>query len=137
MRISRGPVLLGILCGAAMSCHNPTRPLAGCLGEVPISILSTRLVQPVGFEWTPACGVSSLQVTTVPGPGAQPLLVWALSAGETTPIGPRVVYGVTPRGATADHAALPLVHGVTYRVTVQYIVGGDAIAASGTEVFSY
>jgi hypothetical protein len=52
-------------------------------------------------------------------------------------MGPRVIYGLTPRGATADHAAQPLVHGVTYRVTVQYVVGGDAVAASGTEVFSF
>src|SRR5437868_13578658 len=138
MRIPRGPVLLGIvLSGTIVSCDNPTKPLVGCSGEVPISILSTRLTQPIGFEWTSECGVSSLQVMTVPGPGASPVLVWSLSAAETAPMGPRVIYGVTPRGATADHAAQPLVHGVTYRVTVQYVVGGDVVSGSGSEVFSY
>lgn len=41
------------------------------------------------------------------------------------------------REATALHDAIPLVHGLTYRVSVAYIVGGDGIAASGQEIFTF
>ena len=56
---------------------------------------------------------------------------------EALLIAPSITYGVTPRGATAPHAAVTLVHGLTYRVSVAYVVGGDAVAASGQGIFTY
>lgn len=123
---------------ASVGCDSPTKPLMGCLGDVPIEISSSREVTPgLRFRWSPPCGISTLTVSTVPAPGASPVQVWALTAPEQTPIGPSITYGVTPRGATAPHAAVPLVHGLTYRVSVAYIVGGDAIAGTGQELFTY
>ena len=76
-------------------------------------------------------------MSTVPASGASAVQVWLLTAPEQTPIGPSITYGVTPRGATASRAAVPLVHGLTYRVSLAYVVGGDAIAASGQQIFTF
>ena len=137
MRVPHIKHVAFIVCCASIGCDSPTRPVTGCLGDVPIEISSSREATPLRFGWSPPCGVSTLTVSTVPAPGASPVQVWSLTAAEQTPIGPSVTYGVTPRGATAPHAAVPLVHGLTYRVSVAYIVGGDAIAASGQEIFTF
>lgn len=126
------------LCCASMACESPTKPITGCLGDVPIEISSPREATPgLRFRWSPPCGISTLTVSTVPAPGAAAVQVWSISASEQTPVGPSITYGVTPRGATALHPAVPLVHGLTYRVSVAYVVGGDGIAATGQEIFAY
>ena len=121
-----------------LACDSPTKPIMGCMGEVPIEISSPRETTPgLRFGWSPACGISTLTVSTVPAPGASAVQVWSLTAPEQTPIGPSITYGVTPRGATSLHPAVPLVHGVTYRVSLAYVVGGDAVAGRGDEIFTY
>src|SRR2546423_5869513 len=132
----RSSIAMIISCGT-LACNSPTKPLEGCIGDIPISLSSSRVSPTPRFDWSPRCGISSLTVSTVPGPGAAPVLVWSFSAPEAAPIGPAVTYGVTPDRATAPRAAQPLVHGVTYRVSIQYIVGGDGIAGSGDEIFSF
>ena len=127
-----------VVCCAGIACDSPTKPIAGCLGEVPIEIGSSPQITTVlRFGWSPACGISTLTVSTVPAPGASAVQVWSLSAPEHAPIGPSITYGVTPRGATAPHAAVPLVHGLTYRVSVARIVGGDGVGASGEKTFTF
>jgi|SRR5690349_6961061 len=122
----------------SFACDSPTKPVMGCVGEVPIEISSPREATPgLRFGWSPACGISTLSVSTVPAPGASAVQVWSLTAPEQKPIGPSITYGVTPRGATSLRAAVPLVHGVTYRVSLAYVVGGDAIAGRGEEIFTY
>jgi hypothetical protein len=130
------PCVAIALCGA-FACHSPTKPLDGCVGDLPITLSSSRQSPVLTFDWTPRCGISQFAVSTLPGPGAAPVIVWSLSAPESAPIGPAITYGVTPRGATAQHAATPLVHGLTYRVSITRVVGGDGIAARGDEIFSY
>ena len=124
-----------IVCCASIGCDSPTHPITGCLGDVPIEIISSGSAP--RFEWSPPCGISTLIVETVPAPGASAVQVWLLTADEQRPIGPSITYGATPRGATAPHSAVPLVHGVTYRVSVVRVVGGDAIGASGMKIFTY
>jgi hypothetical protein len=127
-----------IVCCATIACDSPTKPITGCLGEVPIEISSSRQVaMGLRFGWSPACGISTLTVSTVPAPGASAVQVWSLTAPEQTPVGPSITYGVPPRGASAPHAAVPLIHGLTYRVSIAYVVGGDGIAGSGQEIFTY
>ena len=127
-----------VACCAGIACDSPTKPITGCLGEVPIEISSSREATPgLRFGWSPPCGISTLAVSTVPAPGASAVQVWSLTAPEQTPMGPSITYGVAPRGATAPHAAVPLVHGLTYRVSVAYVVGGDGVAARGEEIFTY
>lgn len=127
-----------IVCCASIGCDSPTKPITGCLGDVPIEISSSQQAPSVvRFGWSPPCGISTFTVSTVPAPGASAVQVWSLTAPEQAPMGPSIIYGVTPRGATAGRAAVPLVHGLTYRVSVNYVVGGDAIAASGQQVFTY
>jgi hypothetical protein len=127
-----------IVCCASVACDSPTKPLTGCLGDVPIEISSSSAATPqLRFNWSPPCGITTLTVSTVPAPGASPVQVWALDAAEQTPVGPSITYGVTPRGAIAQHVALPLVNGLTYRVSVAYVIGGDGIAASGDKLFTF
>lgn len=124
-----------IICCASVACDSPTKPLTGCLGNVPIEINSSAPA--LRFEWSPPCGITTLSVSTVPAPGASPVQVWRVDAAEQMPVGPSITYGVTPRGATAPHAAAPLVHGLTYRVSIAYVIGGDAIGASGDKLFTF
>ena len=123
-----------VLCFASIACDSPTKPIGGCLGEVAIEISATPRVR---FAFAPPCGVSTLTVSTVAAPGASPVQLWSLTAPEPMLIGPSITYGVTPRGVVATHDAVPLVHGVTYRVSVARVVGGDAVGASGQEIFTY
>lgn len=138
MRASHIKHVALIVCCASVGCDSPTKPLTGCLGDVPIEISTSSEATPqLRFDWSPPCGISTLTVSTVPAPGASPVQVWSLDAAEQMPVGPAITYGVTPRGATAPHVALPLVHGLIYRVSVAYVVGGDAIAASGDKLFTF
>ena len=138
MRASHIKHVALIVCCASVGCDSPTKPLTGCLGDVPIEISTSSDATPrLRFDWSPPCGISTLTVSTVPAPGASPVQVWSLDAAEQMPVGPAITYGVTPRGATAPHVALPLVHGLIYRVSVAYVVGGDAIAASGDKLFTF
>jgi len=118
-----------------LACDSPTKPIMGCLGDVPIAISSSAAG--LRFGWSPPCGITTLTVSTVPAPGASPVQVWSFNAPEQTPIGPSITYGLTPRGATAPHDAVRLVHGLSYRVSVAYVVGGDGLAATGDEIFTY
>ena len=124
-----------IVCCVSIACDSPTKPITGCLGDVPIQITSSG--PGLRFGWSPPCGISTFTVSTVPAPGASAVQVWLLTAPEQTPIGPSITYGVTPRGASTLRAAVPLVHGLTYRVSLAYTVGGDAIAASGQQIFTF
>ena len=124
-----------IVCCASIACDSPTKPITGCLGDVPIQVTSSG--PGLRFGWSPPCGISTLIVETVPAPGASPVQVWLLTAPEQAPIGPSITYGVTPRGATAPHPAAPLVHGLTYRVSVVRVVGLDAIGANGQQIFTF
>ena len=127
-----------IICCASVACDSPTKPLVGCLGDVPIEIsTSSAATAQLRFDWSPRCGITTLTVSTVPAPGASPVQVWSLDAAEQMPVGPSITYGVTPRGATAPHIALPLVPGLTYRVSVAFVVGGDGIAARGDKLFTF
>jgi hypothetical protein len=125
-----------VVCWAGIACDSPTKPITGCLGPIEISS-SRQATARLRFGWSPPCGISMLTVSTVPAPGASAVQVWSFTAPEQTPIGPSITYGVTPRGATAPHAAVALVHGLTYRVSVARVVGGDGVGASGQEIFTY
>jgi hypothetical protein len=88
------------------------------------------------ITWAPGCGVSSVTVTAV---GATPIadeVVWGLTVPERAPVGPGIVYGEAPSGASVWAAPRTLAAGVTYRVRVAYVVGGDAVAGAGDRTFT-
>jgi hypothetical protein len=130
---------LGIALAATLiACTDPTQHPVGCQGNVDINVGLLENGTGAGvplFGWAPPCGVTSVIVETVPAAGGAGVLVWQVSAPERAQIAPSVVYGRTPSGATALHAAQPLQTGVTYRVSVTSTVGGDAAAGSGTITF--
>ena len=114
-------------------CSDTTSPKA-CGGNVQVAVL--RQPNPI-FTWSPACGVSSFQIVTVPSaPGAMEESVWGFSVPEQSPIGPAVRYGIAPAGATVWQQPRALVAGATYRVRVSQTVGLDGVVGSGESVFT-
>ena len=114
-------------------CSDTTSPKA-CGGNVQVAVL--RQPNPI-FTWSPACGVSSFQIVTVPSaPGAMEESVWGFSVPEQRPIGPAVRYGIAPAGATVWTQPRALVVGSTYRVRVSQTVGLDVEVGSGERVFT-
>jgi len=120
---------------AALSCSGPSSvsPEA-CNRDVQVAVLAGA--NPV-FSWSPACGVSSLSVVTVPSTsGVSEELVWSFSVPEQNPIGPTIRYGIAPAGATVWTQPHALVAGATYRVRVMQTVGGDVLVGSGERLFT-
>ncbi|HZI42080.1 MAG TPA: hypothetical protein VFD67_10265 [Gemmatimonadaceae bacterium] len=130
---------VGILLGAMLiGCTDPTKHPAGCRGNVDLNVGLLEEGPFIGypvFAWSPACGITSLTVETVPAAGGAGVLVWQVSAPEGAQVGPAIVYSRRPRGATEVHQADQLHIGVDYRVTVTSTVGGDASAGGGTITF--
>ena len=124
--------IVGLLAG---SCDG-TGPevVEPCSGAIQPSLR----YEPLAFEWSPPCGISSLTLTALPAtPEGAERTVWAFQVPEDTPVGPAVTYGEAPSGATVLAGPEPLVNGRRYRVAVRYIVGGDAVAASGDLTFTW
>lgn len=124
------------LAATLIACTDPIKHPAGCVGDVAlvVGVASGGPDLPL-FGWSPECGISMLTVETVPAAGGAGILVWQFTAPESAPIGPSIVYGRTPQGATETRPPLQLSTGVTYRVTVVRTVGGDAVGGSGTITF--
>lgn len=118
---------------STLGCNDTTSPKA-CGGNVQVAVL--RQPNPI-FTWSPACGVSSFQVVTVPSaPGVLEESMWEFSVPEQSPIGPAVYYGIAPAGATVWTQPRALVVGATYRVRVSQTVGLDVVVGSGERVFT-
>ena len=90
---------------AVLGCRGPSSisPEA-CNRDVQVVVVTGA--NPV-FSWSPACGVSSLSVVTVPStPGANQESVWGFSVPEQNPIGPAIRFrsvralGFSPDGAS-------------------------------------
>lgn len=106
----------------------------GCIQNVQVTVLPGA--NPA-FVWSPACGMSSLSVVTVPSvAGVSEETMWGFSVSEQSPIGPAVRYGRAPDGATVWSQPRSLVSGETYRVRVMLTLGGDGLLGSGEGVFT-
>jgi hypothetical protein len=119
-----------------VACDNsPTHPV-GCSGTVTLKVGPS--LDPSGapqFGWSPRCGITNLTVIVLPNGVGDPAVVWDVSAPENAEIGPPVIYGRMPAGATAGIAAQPLQAGSTYRVSILSTVGGDAVGAEANTTF--
>ena len=119
---------------AAQGCDRSSVAPEGCLRNVQVTVLPGA--DPT-FAWSPACGMSSLSVVTVPpAPGVVEEMMWGFSVPEQSPIGPAIRYGRAPGGATVWTQPRSLVTGATYRVRVMQTVGGDGLLGSGEGVFT-
>jgi hypothetical protein len=92
---------------------------------------------PVRFHWLPACGISALTVSTVEASSVDQRAVWGWTVSEQYPVGPDIVYGFSPDGATVWAEPEQLEVGREYRVNIVYTVGGDVMVASGTRTFRW
>jgi len=89
------------------------------------------------FLWTPRCGISQLEVSTVPATGGKAFFVWAFHVPENQPVRPFVRYGTAPSHATVSVQPQALDPGTTYRVHVSQTVGGDVLTSSGEATFTH
>jgi hypothetical protein len=127
----------------ALACTETTTPpemeLAspdgGCSGKIDVHVSFSANGAP-SFDWAPRCGVSWLTVQTVPPMGAMPVLKWAVSAPELSPIKPVIDYGVRPAGGNVQTSPTALSAGVTYRISVDQTVGLDVVVAHGDRTFT-
>jgi hypothetical protein len=87
------------------------------------------------FDWSPRCGITNLTVIILPNGIGDPAVMWNVSAPENAEIGPPVIYGRVPSGASAGSAAQPLQSGSTYRVSILSTTGGDVIDAQAEKTF--
>jgi hypothetical protein len=109
----------------------------GCYGAVTINV--TRSFDASGaprFDWSPRCGITNLTVIVLPNGVGDPAVMWEFSASESAQIGPPVIYGRLPAGATGP-TAQPLQAGATYRVSILSTVGGDAIGGEAEKSFVF
>ena len=128
-----------VLSGVSLACGDKatTNALGNeCVGNIEIFVSFAPTGRMPSFDWTPRCGISWLTVETVPPMGAMPALMWAIGAPESSPFKPRIEYGAVPSGATTRSGPATLVHGVTYKVTVDQTLGGDASIAHGQATFT-
>lgn len=106
-----------------------------CSGEVSLKVVS--LSGSPAFTWTPNCGMTDLTVTREPAPVGGEDPVWAFEVPMNAPFGPVVAYGAAPQRARVLAGPGSIAIGVPYRVTVEYVVGGDAVSARGSATFTW
>ena len=100
-----------------------------------VEVIASNETTPL-FSWTPACGVSSVIVETVPPTGnGIPELFWSFSVPENQPVGPWIRYGQAPARTHIGVAAKPLVAG-NYRIRIDQTVGGDVRVGGGEGLFT-
>lgn len=133
--IRRSSIALVLL--AVAGCHDAAEPLVtvrppACSGAIPVQIASLEKPE---IAWTPACGITNLAVRRAGAPSTEAPL-WAFSVPENERVGPKIVYGTAPRGANV-WGPQPLVVGESYIVTVEYLLGGDAVSATGSAQFKW
>ena len=110
---------------ASASCGHSSEPSRECSENV--TVIVSAAPTPV-FSWTPACTLGSIMVERIEPSGGR-VLLW-LTTDQRNEISPGVEYG--SRGGPA-----PLLQaGLSYRVTIGVIIGGDAIFTLDTRNFS-
>lgn len=113
---------------ALVACRDSTGP-SPCDGVIQVSVTYGDLPT---FTWAPRCGITNLAVTIIPAnPTDPPPVVWGVTFSELAPVGPGITYGEAPKGAQIWKSPETLSLGTTYGVSVEYLLGGDGLAASG------
>ena len=128
-------VVLSSLVMLVAGCEGATTVVAPCSQNVDVFVGGGSA--PL-FAWSPACGISELDVSTVPATGGgQPVSVWSFHVPENQPVGPFIRYGIAPSHAVVSIQPQALEAGTTYRVQVFQTVGGDVLTSSGEATFKF
>jgi hypothetical protein len=119
------------------SCHDA--PTAAYIAP-PVCPRTVDVTVGTGLEpdisWAPACGISSVVVTTMPSSLTDPgTMMWFAYVNEASPFAPAIHYGHAPAGASTQ-SPLALIAGTSYQVWVYQTVGQDAISAQGVKEFT-
>ena len=115
--------LIAILGGGLVACADGLgfEPIVTCSDSQAVTLRVEAGVTP-RFTWQPACGMASLQVFPDTGiTGAWVLYSGTYAAENPLPSGIR--YGQVPPKGIAPSAPRPLVHGLSYHVTVYRWIG--------------
>lgn len=124
-----GGFVLLITVACSSSGTAPNTPPVGCSGSLAIDVTFDPTRTP-NFDWQPTCGISDLAVFQ--GDSA----VWGITVPDSELLSPGVRYGTTPAHATVWTPAQSLQQGVTYRVQIRYLVGGDVLSAEADTTFT-
>ncbi len=111
MRSRNARTIVPLVLAATLSSCNDSQGVEGCLGDVDVSVIRS---DPPAFSWSPACGVSDLQVSD----GAN-RIIWGIQGGVgKNEIEPPVTFGVVPEGASESFEPGELDRGFSYIVRV-------------------
>lgn len=106
----------------------PNTPPTGCRGSLAVDVTFDPTHTP-NFDWRPTCGISNLAVFQADS------AIWGITVPDSQLLSPGVRYGTTPPHATVWQPAQSLQPGVTYRVQIKYLLGGDGLAAEADTTF--
>jgi len=112
-------------------------PITACVDSQSVSVHVSPGTSP-RFTWSPACGMSSLQVVAE-STGIGSWIVYSGSQAATNPLPSGVRFGQLPPAGIAPGGVQPLLPGVHYLVTVYRWVGPPggpgSIFARGSATF--
>lgn len=112
--------IISIAAICAIGCSKPTA--SSCLDTTSVTVSVGAGTKPV-VSWSPACLAGFVGFETLVG-GDRFSMFESYDASNRIPSGRAYGDGLTPKTT--------FVSGATYRVTVGYLIGGDAIAVLGT-----
>jgi hypothetical protein len=87
------------------------------------------------IDWSPACGMNHVMVRTTRADGFAGAVFWSLSAPGSL-LGPGVIYGEEPPGASLEGPTRALQPGTSYTVFLEMIEDGTVITGQGTTSFT-
>lgn len=101
-------------------------PLEDCPGDtVALAVSAGRAPM---ISWTPACGMSALDVFPAAGGSSLWVLYSGAQAAEN-PLRSGIAYGHAPRGALEVTGPVPLAAGTVYRVAIYRYIDGTRLQA--------
>ncbi|HET7565395.1 MAG TPA: hypothetical protein VFJ96_10395 [Gemmatimonadaceae bacterium] len=131
--VCRAMLVAGLVIPVGAACRSsstgPGSSLTGCSGSLAVDVTFDPTRAP-NFSWRPTCGISDLAVYQSDS------AVWGVTVPGDRLLSPGVRYGTTPPHATVWTAAQSLQPGVTYRVQISYLVGGDVLGAQADTTFT-
>ena len=116
-------------------CGEPTAAVECTDESVVISVTDAPVP---AFSWAPACGMASLAVRPTAGDAGGWVIYTGVNAAAN-PLRSGIRYGNAPPVAVEPAPAAPLVHGITYTVSVSRAIadghGGVVLLIAGSANF--
>lgn len=128
----RRPFLLALVL-TSVACGSPSEPARPglVLCEPPVVVTTTATAQGPRFSWSPACGATYLEVTSL-----DHQQVYWIVQGDTGKIGPGVTYGVEPPAYGSRLGPNALEVGGRYAIRLGLMVEEESFFIVGEGAFT-